>query len=216
MSFEISRRTKWLTAVFVVVFIGLLFWKFNALKASMSATVPASAKTQSPVTTQPATEVPQLPVLLPGETCDKATEALGEPQKQDEFVRTWREKDFTVYASVDSKCVLTSIAITVETGHKVRTADGVTLGMSTLANAERILRPRIKGDSESVEAPEGNWAAMISIGPAPDVPYKVTYRAALKQGAADQMSHDPVFDDFRNLPVSDYSLEMGAPSDPKM
>ena len=101
----------------------------------------------------------------------------------------------------NSKCVITGIDVEVKPGHRAITSDGITLGLDTVADAERILQLRIKVDSESVEAPEGNWDAMISVSPTSNVPFKTIYRALLKKDAADRMSHDPAFDDFRNLPM---------------
>jgi hypothetical protein len=219
MTFEFASGKKWFAAIFAVVaFAGfaMVVWNVRAHKASSSSTTTITQKeTAVPSTSpKPAEEVvPQVPKLYPGDTCEKAISVLGKPTEENQYVLTWQKIDFRVTAAKDSKCVLTDVGTQAEFGHRVLTDDGVILGVSTLADAERILQPRIKEDSESVEAPEDNWSAMISIGPTLNAPYKVTYRADLKPGAADRMSHDPVFDDFRNLPVNEYSLEMVAPAE---
>jgi len=156
-------------------------------------------------------EAVRIPLLRPGETCQEASEALGKPTEEDEYSRSWKKQDFLVTATANSTCRLTSVEVSVAMGHVALTNDGITLGQSTLSDAERILGTRIGEGSESVEAPEGNWVGVVQVGPLPSVPYKITYRAPLPHGEADLMKRDPIFNDFKALPITEYSVEMSDP-----
>jgi hypothetical protein len=91
--------------------------------------------------------------------------------------------------------------------------------LDKFSDVERILQQRIRNDSESIEAPEGNWAATITVDPGPDLalpnfPIRVTYRVALSpevNDRIDQSGREPVLDDFRSLSVQEYRLKAIAP-----
>lgn len=218
MSHTSKSAMRWIgSAVAVVVFAAAIFMTVNfyahkggTQRALQSTALPTGANHQP----KPE-EAPKVPKLVPGDTCEKASELYGRPDQMDQFVRTWRKKDFTVYASGDSKCVLTSIVVTVEPGHKAQTEDGITLGRNSLADVERILQPRLKNASESVDAPEGNWEGIITLEPTSTTPYTATYRAKLDSGKAEEMNRDPNFDDVQGQIVTEYGLDLAAPVQPK-
>ena len=218
MRFEFSSGKKWFAAIFAVVAvagIAMAVWNVRAHKASSSSTTTIAQKETAVQSTspKPAEEiVSQFPKFVPGDTCEKASEALGPPTETHDDVRTWRQRDFAVFVGIDSKCQITGEEFSIETGHTVLTPDGVTLGKSTLADVERILQARIKMDSETVDAPEDHWEAMISVGPTPNFPFQTTYRANLDENKVGQMSRDPVFDDFRGQIVTDYSINLAPPA----
>jgi len=209
---------RWLVALAAaigIVFVSLL--AFERLKTPEDNTVALDEnksvpvlqnKTEVEVATPLQAEMYKIPVLLPGETCAKAIEVFGNPTEENQYGLSWKKSNISIAADKGPKCVLNGILVWVGAGQKALTQDGVILGKSTLADAERSLRPYIDKDSESVDAPEGNWRAMISIRPAPHARYKVTYRADLSQKTADRMSRDPVFDDFRDVPVTEYDLDI--------
>jgi hypothetical protein len=213
-----SSGKGWLATVVAAIGIVVVsLWIFDSLKAPKVKTAPVAEnksapvtekKSEDPVATPGRDEVFKIPLLLPGETCARAIEVFGKPTEEDQLGLSWKKSDLSIAVDKGPKCVLNGTLIWVGAGHKALTQDGVILGMSTLADAERILRPYIDKDSESVDAPEGNWRATISIRPAPDARYKVSYRADLSQKTADRMGRDPVFDDFRNLPVTEYGLDI--------
>lgn len=151
-------------------------------------------------------ESDRVPALLPGDTCDKAGASLGNPMEQDKFSRTWKTQAFIITAATDSDCHLTDIAISVLPGHKALTLDGITLGASTLAEAEKILEKPLIEPSESVETAEGHWSATLQLDPVPGMPFKTVYSAYSDE--ADAMNHAPTISDFRTLPITEYSLEM--------
>ena len=170
--------------------------------------VPPSHKGAPPMLRGVSFEPAQIPPLIPADTCDKASHLLGKPTQEGEYFRSWKKEDFLLTATADLACHLTSIEVSVPTGQKALTVDGITLGATTLADSEHILGNRLTDGSESVEAPEGNWVGILQLGPSPDKPYKVSYRAPLTLGKVEALGHDPVFSDFRSLPVTEYSLEM--------
>jgi hypothetical protein len=138
---------------------------------------------------------------------------MGRPSEENTYVLFWENQDLEVSAAKSSECALTSIEFRVKVGREAVTDDGVVLGKTTVAEGQRILQPRMGAESESVEAPEGNWEALIVLTPRPGFSYKGTYRAFLSERQAGLLSHDPVFDDFRLLPVMGYGVEMVASTD---
>jgi hypothetical protein len=210
-----SRRNWYATAIVVVCLcVAIPLWKTrNSVKSYKPVAEPHSdVKAKAPIAPNEASAEPaRIPALIPGDTCDKAGEALGKPTEENQYFRSWKKQDFLITATADSACHLTSIEISVPAGHEALTVDGITLGRSTLADAEHILGKRLTEGSESVEAPEGNWVGILQLDPSPDMPYKASYRAPLALDKARAMNHDPVFSDFRSLPVTEYSLEMVAP-----
>ena len=214
MSVERSSRRYWYANAIALACLGgaLGIWKaHNSVKLGEQEGVPPSHKSALPIPKEVSFEPTQIPNLIPGDTCDKAGEALGKPTEEDQYFRSWKKPDFLLTATADSACHLTSIEISVPTGHKALTVDGITLGASTLADSERILGNGLTEGSESVEAPEGNWVGILQLDPSPGKPYKVSYRAPLALGKAEALGHDPVFSDFRSLPVTEYSVEMVDP-----
>jgi hypothetical protein len=209
MSF--GTRTKWLTAIFVVIFIALFVWKFNAPRAPKSVAVPASAKSIQAPSDQNLGAASRIPILVPGDTCERASDLYGRPTEKDEFGGTWEKQDFKAFIGANSKCVITGIDVEVKPGHHTTTPDGIVLGLNTVADAERILRSRISVGSESVEGPEGIWEAKITFAPEPGSSYKASYIAILKPETASQMNRDPVFADFRSVTVSGYGLDTIGP-----
>jgi len=209
MSF--GTRTKWLAAIFFVALIVLLSWKFKASKAPKSVAVPVSAKNAQAPSDHNLGAVSQIPLLVPGNTCERASDLYGRPTEKDGFGGTWEKQDFKVFIGADSKCVITGIDVEVKPGHHTMTPDGVVLGLNTVADVERILGSRISASSESVEGPEGIWEAKITFAPEPGSSYKATYIATLKPETANQMNRDPVFADFRPVTVSGYGLDMTGP-----
>jgi hypothetical protein len=128
----------------------------------------------------------------------------------------WAKKEFAIAIASDKMCTITGIAIWMEKGHAAISPDGILLGQNTLADVESILGPRLQVDSESVQSPEGNWEAIIEFDPRPDLPYKTLYRATLPPEKAAHLLHAPVFEDFRNQPVMEYSLDIyRSHNDPK-
>jgi hypothetical protein len=151
--------------------------------------------------------IPDLPVLLPGATCKQALELLGRPTEESEYVNLWTEHDFELTAAKNSKCVLTGIEVRVADSHYALTRDGVALGEDTITDAEPVLRFRMGADSESVEAPEGNWKATITLDRKPGFAFTSTCGAILPGVSIDRMDRDPVFDDFRSRRIAEFSLE---------
>ena len=192
-----------------------VFWALRLhRKEAMPSPVPGARKEALAIvpSSQPVAESsPHAPMLYPGDTCKKASELYGASDETDQFVRTWRKKDFQVYASVNANCVFTSIVMTVEPGHTVLTNDGVRLGSDTLAEVEHILRARLKDGSESVDAPEGNWEGLITLGPTSTANYTVIYRTASDSTGMDQLSRDPTFKDFRGQIVTERELDLASP-----
>lgn len=217
---EANSWKRWLAALVASIGIVLVsLWGAHELRAPKAkAASAANDKSASVVENEPTVSVQtpaqnelyKVPVLLPGETCARAMELFGKPTEENQFGLTWNKPDLLIAADKGPKCVLNGIGITVEGLRKALTPEGMILGTTTLADAERILGPHLAKNSESVEAPEGNWDAMISFRPATDARYKITYRAFLGRETADRMSRDPVFDDFRMLPVTQYDLDFVA------
>jgi len=206
MSFR--TRTKWLAAIFFIALIVLLFWKFKVLKTPKSVPIPVSAKNAQTPSDHNLGAVSRVPLLVPGDTCAKADKTLGKPMEEDKYSRSWKSQDFFITASIDSDCHLTGVGITVLEGHKGLTVDGVTLGSSTLADAEKMLGKRLTEGSESVEAGEGHWAASLELNVAAGMPYSAAYRAYMADDKAEAMNRYPIFSDFRDLPITQYSLKM--------
>jgi hypothetical protein len=207
-------KRKSVLGVFVATCLAVVLWYVIIARPKTASPEPAPAKRHpTTVAKQPFSGISQIPELLPGATCEKAIEVFGRPTEESEYVLSWDKENFEVIAAKNSRCILTSIEARVQAGHTARTADGVTLGATSVADAERMLRSRIMNDSEAVEAPEGNWAATITLGPDVSYPYKSTYRSVLGHGVADGTKRDPVFGDFRSLTVSEHSLEMVAPNE---
>lgn len=154
----------------------------------------------------------RLPDLLPGTTCAQALNVLGRPEEDGDYTMFWKKRGFEVTVGKNSACVLTGIEFRVVDGYSVVTNDGVALGKSTLAEADRILSSR--NGAKSTESPEGNWAATITLSPSSKFLFKTTYRAVFAPGVAEKMGRDPEFDDFRNIDVTEYSLEIAAPDTP--
>jgi hypothetical protein len=166
-------------------------------------------------------ESTHVPKLLPGATCNQAKQLLGVPSEEDTYILFWSKPAFEASAAKNSECTLTSIRFRARPGHRVLTADGITLGRTTVAEAEQLLRSRLGTDAEIVDAPEGNWEALIALAPKGDFSYrgtsgfsyKGTYFAFLSDHQARLLSHDPVFDDFRGLPITEHDIELVAPKD---
>lgn len=214
-------RARWIIVGCAVVFLATATVVFLSIHASNKATTPPdvigvdSKVVDTGSAPKPtAEEWVKVQELFPGDTCDKASALLGVPDEKDQFVRTWRKKDFTVFASTNPNCVLSGVGVTVVPRHTAITRDGITLGASTIADAERILRSRLTDSSESVEAPEDNWDAMLVLDPTSTFPYKTVYRAKLDSKKVTQMNRDPKFDDFRGQVITEYSLELAAPVQP--
>lgn len=215
MRYKVKSVMMWLGAVLafiVLVASAAMIWSAHARKvpSSPTATIPQK-EIAIPGSRLTDGKVSQVAKLLPGDTCERATELYGKPTEKDEYGGTWETQDLKVFVGANSKCVITGIDVEVKSDHHAITLDGIRLGVDTVADAERILQPRINGDSESVEAPEGNWDAMISIGPTTNFPYQTIYRAKLDAKMVDQLNRDPVFDDFRGRFVTEYSLDSAAP-----
>jgi hypothetical protein len=149
-----------------------------------------------------------IPALLPGDTCDKAEGVLGKPTEEDKYSRSWEKQDFSVGGTTDSTCHLTGISITVTTGHKVLTVDGITLGATTLADAEKILGKSLV-EFESVESAEAHWSATLHLGSTLGMPFETAYCAYSDE--VDALNRDPTIRDFRDLPITQYNLEMVKP-----
>ena len=218
MSYEGKSSVKWISVALVVAVLAtaaVAIWNVRIRKADNLPTTTISQKVTAATSSSPTPAegvVSQVPRLVPGDTCERATELYGKPTEKDEYGGTWATADVKAFVGANSKCVITGIDVEVKAGHRAITSDGIKLGLDTVADVERILQSRIKADSESVEAPEGNWDAMISVGPTPDFPYKTTYRAKLDSKKVDRMNRDPSFDDFRGQVVTEYSLEQAAPT----
>jgi hypothetical protein len=213
-----AKSMRWIGAVFAAAFLTVIAVVIFNVRSRREATPPSPSsvanKSLGAGSSSQAGAAAQIPKLVPGETCEKAVELYGAPNEKDQFVQTWRTRDYTVYASRNSECLLTSIEVAVEPGHKAITEDGITLGKDTLADAKRILKPRFSDSSESVDAPEGNWEGLITLGPASTAQYTVIYRAKFDSKKADQLRRDPNFDDIQGQIVTGYSLELAAPVQP--
>jgi hypothetical protein len=209
-----SSRRYWYALGIVILFlcVAIPLWKFH--DAARPGRVEPSSGTRPKVeivAKNLSSKLTRLPLLLPGDTCDKADGELGKPVEEDKFSRTWETNGFIITAATDSACHLTTIAISVLPGHKAITADGITLGESTLADAEKVAGKPLIERSESVEAAEGHWVGTIQFSAAPGTPFTAAYSAYLSSDKSDAMNHDPLIDDFRNLPITHYNLEMVAP-----
>jgi hypothetical protein len=214
MSYEFKSAMRWGVAIFAVIVVSaitLIIWNARAYKSTAPSkliqaenTVPTAKPGPLPAVTNAS----QVPKVVPGETCEEAEKALGKPMEKDEFSRTWQTQDFVISATTDTTCHLTDIGITVIKGHKALTADGIILGATTLADAEKILRKQLAEPSESVEAAEGHWLATLHLAPGPGMPFKAAYGAYIASDEADAMPHDPTISDFRDLPITQYNLEM--------
>jgi len=207
-----SFKRYWYAVAIVVVSLCVVIplWK-SGISAKPSRVEPSFGTTPK-VELFPknsSSELARVPVLLPGDTCEKAEGALGKPMEEDEYSRTWKKQDFMITATTDSACHLTGISIAVIKGHKALTVDGVTLGATTLADAEKILKKPLIEPSESVEAAEGHWSATLQLGPVPGMPFKTAYSAYSDE--ADAMHHDPTMSDFRDLPITQYNLAVVDP-----
>lgn len=214
MSHEVKAAMRWGLAIFAVApvaTIALVIWNAPVHKSTAPNKL-TSAESSGPAAkagTLPAvTNVSQIPQVVPGDTCEKAEKVLGKPMEEDKFSRTWETQDFVITAVTDSACHLTDIGISVITGHKALTVDGIILGTTTLAAAEKILGKHLAEPSESVEEAEGNWSATLHLGTVPAMPFKAAYGAYIASDDADAMNHYPTISDFRGLPITDYSLEM--------
>jgi septal ring-binding cell division protein DamX len=216
MRFEFAQGKKLLMAIFAVValvVIVVVIWKVRAHKAFNSSTTTIVQKETSVSSSSPKPAegvAPQIPNLVPGDTCEKASEVYGDSSEKDEHDRTWRKRDFEVFVGLDSRCVITSEEVAIVTGHTALTPDGVMLGKSTLADVERILLSHGQETSESVDAPEGDWEAVVERRPTQDASYTTVYRATLNPKAVNHLKRDPVFADFRDVPVSGYGLQIAA------
>jgi hypothetical protein len=99
MPFELASRKKWFAAIFAVVAvagIAMVVWNVRAHKASSSSTTTIAQKEVAVPSTspKPAEEVvPQIPKLVPGDTCERATELYGKATEKDEFGGTWESRD---------------------------------------------------------------------------------------------------------------------------
>jgi hypothetical protein len=211
MSYEAKSAMRWGAAIFAVAVLAtvvLVIWNVRAHKSTApnnSTKAENTAPAARPSSLPALANVSQIPKLVPGDTCEEAEKALGKPMEKDKFSRTWETKDFVITATTDSTCHLAGISIAVITGHKALMADGLILGATTLADAEKILRKPLIEPSESVEAAEGHWSATIQFGPSPGMPFKTAYSAYSDK--ADSMNHDPTISDFKDLPVTQYNLE---------
>ena len=219
MRLEIKPVMRWSAAIFAVAVVAtvvLVIWNIRTHKSTAPNYAPNNlikaentAPAAKPSSLPALANVSQIPKLVPGDTCEDAERALGKPMEKDTFSRTWETRGFVIGATTDSTCHLTYISIGVITGHKALTDDGITLGETTLAEAEKILRKRLVEPSESVDAAEGHWSATLHLAPAPGMPFKAAYSAYSDK--ADAMPRDPTISDFRDLPITGYSLEMVAP-----
>jgi hypothetical protein len=224
MNNESKTAMRWGAAIFAVVVLAavvLVIWNTRAHKSTAQNNAPNNftkaenaAPAAKPSSLPALANVSQIPKLVPGDTCEEAEKALGKPVEKDKFSRTWETRDFVITATTDSTCHLTGISIAVTTGHKALTVDGIVLGATTLADAEKTLRKSLVEASESVEAAEGHWSATLRFGPAPGMPFKAAYSTGFDD-KADAMNHDPTISDFRDLPITGYSLDMAASAEPK-
>jgi hypothetical protein len=212
MSYEAKSAMRWGAAIFavaVLVTVVLVIWNARAHKSTAPNNLTKaenSAPAAKPSSLPALANVSQIPQLAPGDTCEKAEKALGKPMEKDTFSRTWETQDFVITATTDSACHLTGVSIAVTTGHKALTVDGIILGATTLADAEKILRKPPVEPSESVEAAEGHWSATLQLGPAPGMPFTAAYSAYIACDKADAMNHDPLISDFKDLPITQYNL----------
>jgi len=214
MSAGSHSRNYWYALAIVAVFlcIAISLWTTrNSVKPDKLEPRSDTNPKVEIVPKESSSGVGRVPALLPGDTCDKAGESLGKPMEKDKFSRTWRTQDFVITAATDSDCHLTAIAISVLAGHKALTVDGITLGESTLADAEKVPGKPLTERSESVEAAEGHWVGTLQFGPASGMPFTAAYSAHLASGKAEAMNHDPLISDFRDLPITQYNLEMVGP-----
>jgi len=220
MNNESKTAMRWGAATFAVVVLVaavLVIWNARAHKSTAPnnfTKAENAAPAAKPSSLRALANVSQIPKVVPGDTCEEAERALGKPMEKDKFSRTWQTLDFVITATTDSTCHLTGISIAVTTGHKALTVDGIVLGATTLADAEKILRKSSVEPSESVEAAEGHWSATLHLGPVPGRPFKASYSTGLDD-KADAMNHDPTISDFRDLPITRYSLDMATPADSK-
>jgi hypothetical protein len=219
MSYESKSAVRWAAAIFVVAVVSaivLVIWNAHIQKSTAPnklSNVENTAPAATPGSLTAVTNVSQIPKVVPGDTCEDAERALGKPIEKDNFSRTWKKRDFVITATADSTCHLTGISIAVTTGHKVLTADGIILGATTLADAEKILRKPLAEPSESVEAAEGHWSATLQLGPAPRMAFKAAYSAYSDK--ADALNRAPTISDFRDLPITQYSLDVATSGDSK-
>lgn len=223
MSAETKSRTRWIGAVFAVAVIAAIAWAIWNVR-SHKATPPTAtvAESREPVAsraTQPIVgEVGSIPKFLPGETCEKVTAVLGEPSTKDQYGITWKKQDFEVAAGATPDCVLTSVIVFVSPGHTIATQDGIVIGKTTVADIERIFKARIAPNSESIDAPEGEWELNIELKATPEAPYQESYSTFLHQKPSERNkveARDPVLADFENLPVTSYSVDRVPSDSPK-
>ena len=224
MSYEAKSAMRWGAAIFAVAVLAtvvLVIWNVRAHKSTAPNNTPNNltkgentAPVAKPSSLPALANVSQIPKVVPGDTCEEAEKALGKPMEKDKFSRTWETQDFVITATTDSTCHLTYISIGVTIGHKALTVDGITLGATTLADAEKILRKQLIEPSESVEAAEGHWSATLQLGPVPGISFKTAYSTGFDD-KTDAMNHDPTISDFRDLPITGYSLGMVDPADSK-
>ena len=203
-----GSREKWAFALVLGSCVTAVTWRFVAVQAAdRRAMMLAETKAMRPPP-RPPELIQKIPAILPGDGCAEAQAVYGIPTEQDEYSRMWQKQQFAIAIVSDKMCTITGIGVYMEAGHTAFTHDGVILGQNTLADVERIVGPRIPQLSKAVQAPEGNWEAIIEIDPTPDLPYKTLYRATLPAEIAARMPRRPVFEDFRYLPVSEYALDI--------
>ena len=223
MSPETKSRTRWIGAAFAVAVIAAIAWAVWNVRSYKStpptATVaqnkaPAAIPTPQPI----AGEDTSIPKFLPGETCEKVTGILGVPSTKDQYGMTWKKQGFEIAAGTTPDCVLTNVSVFVSPGHTIATQDGIVIGKTTMADIERIFKARIASNSESIDAPEGEWELNIELQATPEVPYKESYSTFLHQKPSERTkveASDPVLADFQNLPVTSYSVDRVPSKSPK-
>ena len=143
---------------------------------------------------------------------------MGKPSTKDQYGITWKKKGFEVAAGTTPDCILTNVSVFVSPGHTVATQDGIVLGKTTVADLERIFKPRIAPNAESIDAPEGEWELNIELKATPEIPYKESYSTFLHQKPSERSkveASDPVLADFQNLPVTSYSVDRFPSKSPK-
>lgn len=211
MSAGIPSRPYWyaFTIIVVSLCIAISIWKVHtSVRTTKLETCSDVHPTIQIVPRELHADPDAIPALLPGDTCETAERTLGKPTEKDEFYRMWKTHNFVVTVTTSPDCHLTGISISVLSGHKALTADGVRLGDSTLADVEKLPGKPLAGRSESVEAAEGHWVGRLQFDPAPEMPFTAAYSAPLADGKAETMDHDPVISDFRDVPITQYSVDL--------
>jgi hypothetical protein len=209
-----SRRKKLLLLATLVIAVSVVVWattspsaaKFNPMNlfAGKGGLLAAAGP------------VVQLPPILPDDTCERAGSMLGAPVEQDEYGRVWAVKDFQLAVVTDVGCNITGTTVWVEDKQQAETVDKIVLGKTTYSEAEKILKPRMKDDSEWIDlADEGIWEASIELDPTPAFPYKVIYRSDLPPEVEAKIKGDLDFPDFKNLPMTEYSIDLADKKDIK-